>query len=421
MSTPHLSNALRNAAVSLAGGGDREVFVFVGNSLLHMASLNAWLLKRRAEGVHPKGIVCNDIPRNKKPQFGPSDILGYQNGGIRYLRDSVDYIVVRNKIDRLTSLLVSPVDVRRDSDSFLFDRLVFIYPDHGMPCEAYWNAVLDLAKTVECVAVEEGIAAYLPIESESSLFAHLNTSPIKRAYEVAKIKCLSKRKEAIRERIRKKIHISRFGIFKSTDLSGKMEIDPSYSYWISQYFMRRGENEPSVSSLDFSKTVVVLGTANADFIDQALVDDVLSCVIDAIIAAGYKVYYRPHPRQTDSIKTDEDKGITVDQCSRYPIEEIIANASVMPTATVGFCSTAQLIASTFWNIPAIGISKLLFEHVIDSTERDASRQFCKRLIFSESSFSEYYRVADQIEDIPDLLQACEIDCTSVNAHVKQAE
>lgn len=414
MSIPLLSTALRNAAVSLLGDGDREAFVFVGNSLLHMSSLNAWLLEQQSKGSVLKGIVCNDIPQNKKPQFGPSDILGYQKGMIQYLRDNVDYKVVRNKADRLASLIISPVDIKRCPSSFVFDRLVFIYPDHGMPCESYWSAVLDLAKKVECVAVEEGIAAYLPIESESSLFAYLNTSPLKRAFEVAKIKCLSKRKEAIRNRIRKQIHISRFGLFKTNDLSCHLEINTNYAYWMSRYFRYVRDEGVPVPSFDFSNTVVVLGTANADFVDQALVDFVLNGVIDAIIAAGYKVYYRPHPRQADSFKTDASRGFTVDQCSGNPIEEIIANASTKPIATVGFCSTAQLIARAFWDIPAIGISKILLEHVISSTKCGASRQFCNRLIYSESSFSEYYRLAGRVEEVLRLLKACEVDSVSAN-------
>lgn len=403
MSVPSLTSAAIKAVADLRGRGFKPDFLFVGNSVLHIASLNAWLLKMAHEGVVLSGIVCNDIQAGKKSQFLARDIVGYDDGRIVCLREHVDYVVNRPATERLKSLLVPPVgknEVHYDASSRPF---YLIYSDHGMPNGEYWRAALSMSDNLKCIALEEGVASYLSIESENLLFAYLHESAVKRSLELCKIRLLARRKEHIRELTSNAVPVERFGVFLDKDGTAP-RVNNDYVHWMKRQFESKRSESGSDLSKDFSGHVILLGTANEDFVDQEIVDGLFNDVIQEIARAGLKTYYRPHPRQPKSFRFKLPSDVCVDDNPSLTVEELISYSSAKPVAIIGFCSTAQLIGGVFWDIPGIGISKLLHKRICEKNVGIAARRFSERLVDSEGRFGRYIDQIDSIEKISYVLK-----------------
>lgn len=403
MSVPSLTLAVTKAAADLKEKGFKPDFLFVGNSVLHIASLNAWLSKMAHEGMVLSGVVCNDVQAGKKSQFLPRDIVGHEDGRIVCLREHVDYVVNRPAAERLKSLLVPPVgknEVHHDASSRPF---YLMYSDHGMPNSEYWRAALSVSDNLKCIALEEGVASYLSIESENLLFAYLRKSAVKRNLELCKIRLLARRKERIRELTSNAVPVERFGVFLDKDGTAP-RVNNDYLYWMKRQFESKRSEADTELSKDFSGHVILLGTANEDFVDQEIVDGLFLDVIEEVARAGLKTYYRPHPRQPKSFRFKLPSDVCVDDNPSLTVEELISYSSTKPVAIIGFCSTAQLIGGVFWNIPGIGISKLLYRRICEKNGGVAARRFSERLVDSEGRFGSYIDQIDSMEKISYVLK-----------------
>lgn len=403
MSVPSLTLAVTKAAADLKEKGFKPDFLFVGNSVLHIASLNAWLSKMAHEGMVLSGVVCNDVQAGKKSQFLPRDIVGHEDGRIVCLREHVDYVVNRPAAERLKSLLVPPVgknEVHHDASSRPF---YLMYSDHGMPNSEYWRAALSVSDNLKCIALEEGVASYLSIESENLLFAYLHKSAVKRNLELCKIRLLARRKERIRELTSNAVPVERFGVFLDKDGTAP-RVNNDYLYWMKRQFESKRSEADTELSKDFSGHVILLGTANEDFVDQEIVDGLFLDVIEEVARAGLKTYYRPHPRQPKSFRFKLPSDVCVDDNPSLTVEELISYSSTKPVAIIGFCSTAQLIGGVFWDIPGIGISKLLHKRICEKNGGIAARRFSERLVDSEGRFGRYIDQIDSIEKISYVLK-----------------
>ena len=88
---PSMGEAVGSALQTLVEHGHRPVFLFVGNSVLHIAALNAFLLMLRSKGVTACGVVCNNIPSDRVPQYDERDVIAVDVDKFVFLRNDIDY------------------------------------------------------------------------------------------------------------------------------------------------------------------------------------------------------------------------------------------------------------------------------------------------------------------------------------------
>ena len=95
-----------------------------------------------------------------------------------------------------------------------------------------------MSDNLKCIALEEGVASYLSIESENLLFAYLHESAVKRSLELCKIRLLARRKEHIRELTSNAVPVERFGVFLDKDGTAP-RVNNDYVHWMKRQFEKQ--------------------------------------------------------------------------------------------------------------------------------------------------------------------------------------
>lgn len=356
---PHEQDALINAFNDLITKKDIPNFLFVGDSLLHMLSFNAFCEKMSEDGISLSGVVCNCVLESRKPQFCFDDIDTEYIDGIVYLQNGENYKSNRSLGERL---LLNREIQRNFRNSFAANstkEFYFIHPagdgDTGFRYLQY--AFAQSVNVIE-VIIEEGVGSY---SQQTWQYAFTNRlaqedNTIKRLTIYAKHLVLNNQFQKIRKFTSNKLKVTKFQLFAKVD-KGYTVINSSFR----SYFYRalsRNAYKHSVPSLDFANTVIITTTNFSQWGQDSLEKDLLCDIIKAIEKAGYIVYLRPHPRTIDT-SLYKNLGVEVDIYSKISIESLIAKAIKKPVAIVGFCSSSEVIISAMWDIPCFSLTPQL--------------------------------------------------------------
>lgn len=359
---PSMSGAIESALKALVERGYRPVFLFVGNSVLHIAALNAFLLMLRNEGVEPCGVICNNIPSDRVPQYDGQDVFAVDADKFVLLRNEIDYHKSKQSMSARVKSSLRPdlpkqacnIDVSTSYKNSFF----LIATDEDYPPLELWNASSTQGLQVRCILVEEGIGSYLSRESARRLFALKEASFAKRIKRLAKERISALFRSHYRSALDSRCSIERFSAY---DRSPEGELIPNkeFIFWMKQSLQQYSSTK-DIHPPDFSGMVVIVGTNFQELGDENLECIFLERIARVIRACRLRPYLRPHPRSRN-IERYKTAGIEVDKFGKVPFEAVLSASETMPVAMVGLGSSSQLLANTFWGIPCFNVASILID------------------------------------------------------------
>lgn len=359
---PTMSEAIESAMQALVECGHRPVFLFVGNSVLHIAALNAFLLMLRNEGVEVCGVICDNIPSDRVPQYDERDVFAVDADKFVLLRNEIDYYKPGQTVSARVKGSLHPIlpqqACNKDAITSYKDSFFLIATDEDYPSLELWKAASTQGLQVKCILVEEGIGSYLSRESAHRLFALKEAGIARRIKRAAKERILALFRARYRSALDGRCTIERFSAYdRSPD--GRLVPNKDFIFWmkqsLQQYSRAKGINDP-----DFSGRVVIVGTNFQELGDESLERAFLERIACVIEACGLRPYLRPHPRSR-SIERYKEAGIEVDEFGKVPFEAVLSASKAMPVAMIGLGSSSQLLANTFWGIPCFNVAPILVD------------------------------------------------------------
>lgn len=363
---PDTSAAIHAAICTLDDAGLSPNFIFSGDSVLHIAALNAFLEKMQNAGIPMCGIVLNSIPPNRVPQFSSEDVVSLPSERFRYIQNGIDCRCEKSGLSaKLVSALENPVkgihsnQVTAGRNAKESECFYLIWPDHSLPTTELWEAAYSTGKAVRCILVEEGTGSYLSHKSVIRLNA------AKAGKGIIYLKSLSKALiSGIFERRREKLlhkvsNVERFGTFDISS-TGYLSPNKDFAKWMRTSLKKHSAltNSPAAVGRDFSSTIVFIATNFSELGPMDLELRVIEAVAKVVKDCGLKLYVRPHPRTQDT-SCYKTLAVEIDHNPKIAFESILASSSSLPLATVGFCSSSQVLANALWDIPAFSVAKIL--------------------------------------------------------------
>ncbi len=359
---PSMSEAIESALQTLVERRHRPVFLFVGNSVLHIAALNAFLLMLRNEGVEACGVVCDNIPSDRVPQYDERDVFAVDADKLVFLRNEIDYRKPKQSVSAKVKSSLRPnlpqqacnIDVSRSyKDSFFL-----IATDEDYPPLELWKMASTQGLQVKCILVEEGIGSYLSRESTRRFFALKEASLAKRIKRSAKERISALFRSHYRSVLDSRCLIERFSAYDRSP-EGELIPNKAFIFWMKQS-LQQYSRAKEIHDPDFSGKVVIVGTNFQELGDESLERAFLERIARVVEACGLRPYLRPHPRSRN-IERYKEAGIEVDEFGKVPFEAVLSASKAMPVAMVGLGSSSQLLANTFWGVPCFNVTPILID------------------------------------------------------------
>lgn len=385
----------------LEGMGKKPNFIFSGDSVLHVAALNAFLKKKASEGVPMCGVVCNTVYDGRDPQYGPDAIIAVDSCDFIYLEIEGAYDALpatfltkaRRKIF-LNSLYYRASKVLNScANSNGYDCFYYIHPAAVVFEERYFNVALLMGRPLFRVILEEGIGTYasrkLPKQGKG-VFRGKNDK--------------AARFEEKRERVLRKIALEeRFCLFHASE--GELMKNYDFIEWMTKSFADMARLK-GVDGFDYSNTVIIVGTfifSDLGGLEAEL--GVLSRVVIQLKECGVRVVYRPHPR-AKNIDKYRSLGVEIDLSQKVPFEAVLAASSHLPLAMMGFCSSSELMSNAFWDIPCFSLCQLLRKEVL-SRKGDSTKiiEEINRIEGIESGLADYVSSFDSLSAVKSSIQS----------------
>lgn len=398
-SKPSFDKALGGAMKQLPSNAAAR-FIFVGNSVLHIAALNAYLLKLQDAGVVLSGVVCDDVPEARISQISRDDMYAIADESFVLLRNGSDYFKSKSSaamkaLSRLFPGFVRDKGVSKNGDASYLGFIYLFVPDDGYPPPELIKTACENAKCVKIVLLEEGVGSYRPRKAVLKSYASRRQGPFQRFILSASAGIKSCLEGHYRHLVDARFDVERFSLFKKS--KGKLEENADFSEWMNESFAHQAIKKGLCGS-DYSGTVVILGTQLSVVGSPELELNVLLSIIACIKACGLRPLFRPHPRNKDTAYYSE-LNIPIDSNPICAFEAELAMAANLPIAIVGFGSSSQIISNVLWGVPNIVISSLLLNYEQLASNRVALRRFVDDISSLEGTFSNRLSFVGSIDDL----------------------
>lgn len=403
--TEDLDLAIKNAFQELISRGYKPNFLFIGSSVLHIATLNALLFKIASKGEKLCGVVCDNIPFSRVSQFSNSDIFAVEQDHIIVLRQGCDFVSREsNSLVWLKECLLPRFpgcSLKKFYKEFIDKHYFYLLvTNEEYPPLNLWRCVSTQNLPIKCILLEEGTGTYVSRWSTYHFSAKKESSMMKFLLKLSKSVLIHPLKRNYRLCVERNCNLDTFGLFDTVD--GSLSVNKDYCFWINKSLKRQGEIR-GFAGKDFSQKVIIVGANFLELgsarLEQLLIEKLITIIKDC----GFVPYFRPHPRIKDrshyAFLSDE-----IDTNEHCPLEAIIASAQFPPLAVVGFASSSQLMASVLWDIPAITIGSLLKEIAIeDNSYTHTIRAFTKRIELFNETYEEWLSPAADDRDLKNKL------------------
>ena len=392
-----MSEAVGSALQTLVEHGHRPVFLFVGNSVLHIAALNAFLLMLRSKGVTACGVICNNIPSDRVQQYDERDVIAVDVDKFVFLRNDIDYRKPKQSVSaRVKSSLFPSIPQQacnKGVSTPCKDSFFLIVTDEDYPAPELWEVASTQGLQVKCILVEEGVGSYLSRESARRLFALKEAGLVRRIKRLAKEEFSALFRARYRSVLDSCCSIERFSAYDRSP-EGELVSNNEFINWMKQS-LQQYSRAKAIDGTDFSEKVVIVGTNFQELGDESLERAFLERVTRAIKACGLEPYLRPHPR-TRNIERYKEAGVEVDEFGKVPFESVLSASKAMPVAMVGLGSSSQLLANTLWGVSCFNVVPILVD---EAKKRGAMthimRAFGRRATQFSDAFPECMPLADE--------------------------
>lgn len=401
----YFDEAVTIALEDLRRAGLKPNFLFLGNSVLHIATLNAFLLKLSSQGITPCGVVCDNIDPSRLSQFEKADIFTVQPSNLVLLRRQEDFVfrdksVCKEVLDSYFPKFPSQAIKNARSDRDIKQTFFLLVTNEEYPSLELWKVASSQGSFVKCVLLEEGVGSYVSQKSTHEFFAKKETSRLKRGLGLLKEKAVNPIRCHYRTATSRTCDIDHFGLLVKKD--NALIPDRGYCYWMKKSLEAQGRIRGASNKI-FSKCVIVVGT---NFSELGAVETerlFLERIVKTINQCGFKSYFRPHPRVKDKAHY-ESLGVEVDTSNHCPLEAVIASAQSLPVAIIGLGSSSQLLASVLWDVPSLTVASLLKETVIEEASLTPTlAAYIDRLQLFDETFKEWFVPVSDDRDLKEKL------------------
>lgn len=357
---------LEMAIAAVTGAGTNYRFVFFGDSVLHMASLNAFLMMHAANADPLSGIVVNTIAPGKRPQFSSADIFSMAGADIAYLEQGVDFkaMTVGGLKEKLDKNLAFGRQLERDAGEMTStgggDARFLIYQAmDSPPAEYYLVARRVLHAPLTFVPVEEGVGTYTNArKTVRDRACSVETSARRRIRLMVNYYMNEVASRYRQNKMARSAHVDPYTLYSKRNTG--LKINHDYAKWTRKAFQAIGVAH-DLQTVALGGKVLLLGTdAFVEGGEHELELRVLGRVVDAARTKGLDCVMKPHPRAADGARYDA-LDIQVVDWGNVPAEAAIAVSRQKPAAIVGPCSSTEMLAKELWEIPCFSLTDLLKE------------------------------------------------------------
>lgn len=411
-----LANKIFEEIKGLTAANKRVNFIFIGDSVLHLASFNAFVLMMQDKGIQMCGVVCNSIDLSRrKSQFEAKDVF-LPVEDFSYIQ-CFNYQKKSNLPSGILEKMISPVPItkkyRTSNKQTKFEELFYLIgTDQGLPDNFYWKIAFQKKMPVMCILLEEGTASYLNRDLTLEFF-RLRNGLDHRSFLSSMKKNISRRiHDKTEAKIREYADVERFSLFENPR-SAQLKIDPHFSHWFNISLKQTADNA-NVRNVFSDNEIVFTGTNFAEMKSDSIEFSILKTIISCVQNSGFNFTFRPHPR-TKNIDKYKSLGIKIDLNQKIPFEALLANSDPKPKAIIGFSSTSQITASAIWGIPCFSITGLLEdEHSSESSRLSKIIEaFIKRSRVMEDRFCDYLIPINNKVELKEYLTRIKRECNSV--------
>lgn len=390
---PFFEKAAKAALDSLKRVGLQPNFLFLGNSVLHIASLNAFLLKLSDQGINPCGVVCDNIDLSRKSQFDDIDVFAVERSNLVVLRNNKDFVFRKKSMieEAFNSLFPHfPSQTAKNVTQCKSDSQVFflLLTNEEYPSLDLWKIASSQGKPIKCVLLEEGVGSYVSQRSTHNFFAKKETLKTKRTFNLIKEQVVTPIREHYRRVSDRKCDIRKFGLL-CTGYKGLIPND-DYCFWIREALKKQGEIK-GLSKRNFSRKVIIVGTNFSELGSTEVESLFIKKITQIIRSCDFVPYFRPHPRTKDQsvYKYLEDIEISFD--NKCPLEAIVSSCDIKPVAIIGLGSSSQLLSSVLWGIPALTVSSILEEAAVEKSMcSPVISAYIERLKLFDRTFNKWF-------------------------------
>ena len=402
--------SIEKALRTLEERGLQPNFFFKGDSVLHMAAFNAFIMKQQESGVDMCGVVCNSIWSRYKPQFGENDAFSVEKSKMVYIQSGIDYLHSPREHLRNLRLAFHNQRILTEQKALLTQArngkadefFYLITPAPNRDFSLYWLLCELVNKPIKFILIEEGIGSYREPNDVNQFFMNVRT-----VSRTRKEKAILTVKSVLRAPYYAFINRNNTAAAQTMETenftllrrnSGKLEKNEDAAFWMEQS-LREQARIWQVPSLDFTGTVWLMATNFLEFGSGELEVRTIEQIIRAIGDAGLKVYFRPHPR-TKNLDYYSAIGVRIDPWTGIPAETILMAAKTAPAAIVGFCSSTQVFANALWGIPCFNAGGILRQTAEESGESNPAIEYFSN---TGKEFSDFISRKDTPQELTEQL------------------
>ena len=384
----------------LRARGKNPNFLYIGDSVLHVASFNSFVRFMHDRGISLCGVICNGIPLNRLKQYEEDSILGLPKDDYVYLENGKDVDLREYPVETITDTAQLFFNLMRQKNISSSDtgldvltedaasKFYILYPGTDRLREHIWNEAFLSGKAPVRVVLEEGVGTYTQTpRTWFDLTIAKTHSKLGRLLKYIRWYVMLPFRKILDRLLQKKTQYVRFCVF-DYDSHGRLVANEAAAQNLSEIFRIAGEQE-GIPPKDFKDKIVIATTMLfEESSSQALETDVYSKVIDMCRNHGMDVVIKPHPRD-NSLDKYRQLGAQVIDDTKVSLESLLAYANNMPLAIIGMQSSSQVIANSLWGVPAVFLTDLCEEAFLQHDDNPRIKHFRLSCSRGEPLFSQF--------------------------------
>lgn len=384
----------------LKARGKNPNFLYIGDSVLHVASFNSFVRYMHEQGVPLCGVICNGIPLNRLKQYEEDSILDLSKDDYIYLENGKDVDLREYPAETIADTvqlflnLVKQGDVSGSSTGLdvltkdAASKFYVLYPGTDRLREHIWNEAFLSGKEPVRVVLEEGVGTYTQTpRTWFDLTIAKTNSKLGQALKYVRWYVMLPFRKILDRLLQKKTQCVRFCVF-DYDSEGCLISNKVVAQNLGVIFRTTGEQE-GIPPKNFKDKILIATTMLfEESSSQALETDVYSKVIDMCRNHGMDVVIKPHPRD-NSLDKYRQLGAQVIDDTKVSLESLLAFSDNMPLAIIGMQSSSQVIANSLWGVPAVFLTDLCEEAFLKHDDNPRIKHFRLSCSRGEPLFSQF--------------------------------
>lgn len=375
-------------------------FLYIGDSVLHVASFNSFVQFMHEHGVPLCGVICNGIPLNRLKQYEEDSILNLPKDDYIYLENGKDVDLREYPVETIAdtahlflnlmkqenvSVSSTGLDILTEDAA---SKFFVLYPGTDRLREHIWNEAFLSGKDPVRVVLEEGVGTYTQTpRTWFDLTIAKTSSKLGRVLKYVRWYVMLPFRKILDRLLQKKTQCVRFCVF-DYDSDGSLVANEAVARNLGKVFRIAGEQEGNPPK-DFKDKIIIATTMLfEESSSQALETEVYSKVIDMCCDYGMDVVIKPHPRD-DSLDKYRQLGAQVIDDTKVSLESLLAYSENMPLAIIGMQSSSQVIANSLWGVPAVFLTNLCEEAFLRHDDNPRIKHFRLSCSRGEPLFSQF--------------------------------